>query len=164
VNAHNPHQPTGEPAAADDGVGSQKTLVPQITVITKRDVPSLMSKRISLDADGKLKSDGSECLMVTGTAERASAETASELALIIKSCGSNQAIALGALKEDTTSPVDVTTKKRLGGNPGAIARTSDFIDYQSTARLGHWSILTPRACPTRSRPRSTPQGACGTRS
>ena len=36
---------------------------PQITLITKCDTPPLMSKRISLDADGKLKSDGSKCLI-----------------------------------------------------------------------------------------------------
>src|SRR3954453_979201 len=44
--------------------------VPEITLITKRDTPSLISKRISLDGDGKLKSDGSECLMSSGTATR----------------------------------------------------------------------------------------------
>jgi hypothetical protein len=118
-----------EPLDYADGATEPETA--QITLITKRDVPSLMSKRISLDADGKLKSDGSECLMVTGTAERASTKTAGDLSRIIKSCGSNQAIALGALKENITSPVNVTTKKRLGSNPSAIARTRDFIDYQS---------------------------------
>ena len=73
-----------------------KDTCPQITLIT--DVPALMSKRISLDLDGKLKSDGSECRMIAGTAARAFAETASDLARIIQGCVSNQAIALGALR------------------------------------------------------------------
>src|SRR5882762_219765 len=102
---------------------------PQITLITKRDAPALMSKRISLDADGVLKSDGSECRMVTGTAARAFAGTASALALIVQSCGSNQAIALGALKDDLSTPVNVTTKDRLDKHPGAITRSRSCIDY-----------------------------------
>jgi hypothetical protein len=100
----------------------------QVTLISKRDVSSLMSKRISLTNDGKIRSDGSKCLMVAGTAARAFAGTANELARIIQSCGSHQAIALGALREDLSSPVSVTTKDSLDQNPGAIARARCFID------------------------------------
>ena len=57
MNAHSPNPPTGEPIAADDGDAKDKAPVPQITLITKHGAQSLMSKRISLDADGKLKSD-----------------------------------------------------------------------------------------------------------
>jgi hypothetical protein len=96
VNAQDRNVPSGEPTAAEDVAGNQKTQVPQITLITKRDVPSLMSKRISLTNDGKPHSDGSKCLMVTGTAERAFARTASDLARIVASCRSDQAIALGS--------------------------------------------------------------------
>jgi hypothetical protein len=49
---------SGEPTAADDGIGNRKMHVPQLTLITKRDTPALMSKRICLDGEGKLKSDG----------------------------------------------------------------------------------------------------------
>jgi hypothetical protein len=112
---------------------------PQITLITKRDTPPLMSKRISLDGDGKLKSDGSECRMVTGTALREFAGTASDLAGILQSCGPNQAIALGALREDLSSPVDVISKKRLDQNPGAIARAQGFIDYRPESLA--WALI-----------------------
>jgi hypothetical protein len=112
---------------------------PQITLITKRDTPALMSKRISLDVDSKLRSDGSECRMVNGTATRARAGTASDLAAIIQSCGSNQAIALGSLKEGLSSPVNVTTKKRLSQVPNAIARDRASIDYRSGC-LG-WTLI-----------------------
>jgi hypothetical protein len=115
-----------------DKVGDQDNTneVLQITLITKGDVPPLMSKRISLDGDGKLKSDGSECRMATGTAARAFAGTASDLARIIQSCGSHQAISLGTLREDLSSPVNVTTKARLDQNPVAIARARGFIGYR----------------------------------
>src|SRR6516162_4244388 len=104
MNAYDPYPLSGEPIAADDDVDSYNT-VPQITLVNKRDTPALMSKHISLTNDGKLHSDGSKCLMVTGTAARAFAGTTSELSRII---GSDQAIALGALRKDLSSPVDVT--------------------------------------------------------
>jgi len=102
----------------------------QITLITKRDVPSLMSKRISLTNDGKLHSDGSKCLMVTGTAERAFAGKASDFARIIASCRSDQAIALGALNADLPESVTVTTPNRPDKHPGAITRSRSWIDYR----------------------------------
>ena len=103
---------------------------PQITLITKRDAPALMSKRIGLDEQGKLQSDASECRMVHGTAARAPAATANDLAQIIASCGSDQAIALGALKNELADQVEVTVPKRLERHPGAITRSRKFIDYR----------------------------------
>src|SRR6516162_767309 len=106
------------------------TPVPQVTLIYKRDTPALMSKKIFLDSDGKLKSDGSDCRMITGTAVRAFAGTACHLSRIIAACRSDQAIAMGALKEDLSTPVDVTTKGRLDQYRGAITRSRSFIDYR----------------------------------
>lgn len=104
---------------------------PQITVLTKTDAPTLLSKRISLTLEGKLKSDGSACQMCTGTAIRAFPATAIALARIMAGCGSDQAIALGALKSDIVAPVHVTTKRRVDQSPGSIARARGFIDYQT---------------------------------
>jgi hypothetical protein len=117
-------------ATAEHDIGCAKVPVPQITLIAKRDTPALMSKRISLDGEGKLKSDGSECRMVTGTAARAFAATASALAQIIANCRSNQAIALGALKAELLASVAVTIPSRLDQHPGAITRSRGYIDYQ----------------------------------
>jgi hypothetical protein len=103
---------------------------PQITRITKLDTPALMSKRISIDGEGKLKSDGSECRMITGTAARAFAGTASEFAEIIANCRSNQAIALGALKAEFLESVAVTIPSRIDKLPGAITRSRGYIDYR----------------------------------
>jgi hypothetical protein len=104
-------------------------LVPQITLITKRDAPPLMSKRIFLDGLGKLQSDASGCFMVEGTASRASAATAHEFARIIANCGTEQAIALGTLECELPDQVDVTVPRRLDRRPGAITRSRSFIDY-----------------------------------
>jgi hypothetical protein len=115
----------------DQTADKDKTnVLPQITLITKRDTPRLMSKRIFLDEEQKLHSDASECRMVHGTAARAFAATASELVLIIASCGPDQAIALGRLKDDLPDRVEVTVPSRLDRHPGAITRSRKFIDYR----------------------------------
>jgi hypothetical protein len=159
VNAYNPNPPSGEPIAADDDIDSHNTPDPQVTLINKRDTPALMSKKIFLDSDGKLKSDGSGCRMITGTAARAFAGTASDLSRIIQSCGSDQAIALGSLKENLSPPVDVTTKGRLDQNRGTITRSRGFIDYRPG--IPAWALIDfdTKGMPTASMPRA----ACGTR-
>jgi hypothetical protein len=43
-------------------------ITPQITLIKKCGASPLMSKRIFFDEQGALQSDGSQCLMVQGTA------------------------------------------------------------------------------------------------
>ena len=52
---------------------------PEITLIKKRGPNPVMSKRIFLDEQGKVCSDGSQCLMAQGTATRATTETAADL-------------------------------------------------------------------------------------
>lgn len=52
---------------------------PGITLIKKSGPNPVMSKRIFLDAQGKVCSDGSQCSMALGTATRATAETAGDL-------------------------------------------------------------------------------------
>jgi hypothetical protein len=47
---------------------------PEITLIKKCGPNPVMSKRIFLDAQGKVCSDGSQCLMAQGIATRAAAE------------------------------------------------------------------------------------------
>ena len=120
--------PDPKPITVEHVTGYHKTHVPQITLITKRDAPALMSKRISLDGDGKLKSDGSECRMITGMAAREFAGTASVLGRIIADCRSDQAIALGRLKAELAESVAVTIPNRLDKHPGAITRSRSYID------------------------------------
>jgi hypothetical protein len=111
----------------------------QITLITKSGAHPILSKRIYLDADGSVHSDGSQCLMAEGTATRVSAATATELAEHISACGSNQAIALGALKVGCAGPVPVTAPRKLEANPGAITRSREFIDYRSGESA--WALI-----------------------
>ena len=57
-------------------------------------------------------------------------ETASDLARVIESCRSHQAIALGAVKAEFPESVAVTIPNRLDKYPGAITRSRKFIDYR----------------------------------
>jgi len=142
VNAHDPNRPSGEPTAAEHDAGdatATEPMSPQITLITKRGVSALMSKRISLTNDGKLRSDGSECRMISGTANRALAGTATALSRIIASCRSDQAVALGVLKQELPESVDVTIPNRLGKHPGAITRSRSCIDYRRG--ISAWCLI-----------------------
>jgi hypothetical protein len=112
---------------------------PEITLIKKSGPNPVMSKRIFLDEQGKVCSDGYQCSMAQGTATRAKAETAAELAEHIKVCATDQAIALGALGADLPNPVQITTSANLKDNPGAITRSREFIDYRPGAPA--WALI-----------------------
>jgi hypothetical protein len=112
---------------------------PEVTLIKKSGPNPVISKRIYLGDQGKVCSDGSQCLMAQGTATRAAAETAAVLAEHIMACGTDQAIALGALRTDLPNPVQITTSARLKDNPGAITRSREFINYRSGAPA--WALL-----------------------
>jgi hypothetical protein len=99
----------------------------EITVFSKDGGP--LTKRISLAPDGSVKSDGSACVMSTGTARRMRLDTLQELAVVIASLQSNEALALGALRDDLPDTVRVVPKRKLNGKAGVIARTQDFIDF-----------------------------------
>jgi hypothetical protein len=103
----------------------------EITLITKLGPNPVMTKKIFLDATGTVRSDGSQCLMVQGTASTMPPATASAFAELIESCRSDQAFALGTLRADISTPAAITTKNNLKNNPGAITRSRDYIDYRS---------------------------------
>jgi hypothetical protein len=90
--------------------------------------------------------------MAQGTATRAAAETAAELAQHIITCGTDQAIALGALRADVPNQAQVTTSAKLKDHPGAITRSRDFIDYRLGAPESRGSSPVPSAALTEQRP------------
>jgi hypothetical protein len=102
----------------------------EITVFTKTGGP--LTKRILLDPDGKVISDGSACVMSHGRAERVIVSNLTEAARLIAGQRSNQAITLGMLRPDLPDNVKVTTKDKLNGSAqlGIIARTGDYIVYR----------------------------------
>jgi hypothetical protein len=100
----------------------------EFTVFAKSGGP--LTKRISLAADGSLKSDGSACVMAHGTARRVQITRVSDFARLIERLRPNEAIALGALRTGLADLVQVVTKQKLSGAPNVIARTGADIVYR----------------------------------
>jgi hypothetical protein len=103
----------------------------EITVFTKSGGP--LSKRISLNGDGTVKSDGSACVMMRGRARRAHLAGVHDLAALIERLESNEAIALGRLRPDLADDVSIITKNKLNTVNGhdIIARTGNDIVYRA---------------------------------
>jgi hypothetical protein len=104
----------------------------EITRFKKTDGP--LTKAIRLSSDGALVSDGSACVMPRGTAWRTAYHSLEEFADGIAGLGSDEAIALGTLREDLPGEVGITVKAKLNGVAGfgaAVARTADHIVYRS---------------------------------
>ena len=91
-----------------------------------------LTKRITLTADGKIASDGSTCTMARGRAKRNLIDCVDELAALIEDLTSEQAIALGALRDDLPDEISIVTKAALANGPinGAVARTGDNLVYR----------------------------------
>jgi hypothetical protein len=111
-----------------------KTPQVELTKFTKVGGP--LTKIISLAANGAIKSDGSACVMVRGTAERVKIAGVAELGALIERLHPYQAIALGALRANLPHKVEVAPKEKLVNGvarPHIIARTSANIVYQGSA-------------------------------
>jgi hypothetical protein len=100
----------------------------EITVLEKNGGP--LTKRISLSPDGKVKSDGSACIMAQGSAHRMQVSDVGDLAGLIEHVQSNQALALGMLRPGLPDRVTIVTKRKLASLPDAIARTRNDIIYR----------------------------------
>ena len=100
----------------------------ELTGFTKANGP--LTKRISLAADGTVKSDGSACVMAHGTAQRLRVADVGELAAVMESIRSDQAIALGALRTGLPDKVQIVTKQKLNGQADTIARTGGDIAFR----------------------------------
>jgi hypothetical protein len=109
----------------------------EVTTFTK--TAGALTKRISLAADGTVKSDGSACLMAHGSAQRMRLAGADDLAALIEGTQSNQALALGVLRPGLPDRVTVVTKSKLNGAADVIARTGADIVFRRAEPA--WALL-----------------------
>ncbi len=107
------------------------TATAEVTVFRK--AHGVLTKKISLTADGSVQSDGNECVMSRGEAKRVRIIGVNALATLIKHLQSDQALALGRLRADLPDTVQVVTKSKLNGAapPGIITRTTEYLCYSS---------------------------------
>ena len=91
----------------------------------------ILTKVAKVDASGKIKIDGSQCRMSNGAAYRLPVPSVHVLASTINSLGSNEAIAIGTLKDGVSDGSRVVTKRNLPEpmQAGVIARTKDFVIF-----------------------------------
>lgn len=102
----------------------------EVTVFAKLGGP--LTKEISLGLNGTIKSDGSACVMSRGVARRVRFSLMQELADLIGEMDNDEALALGALRDDLAAKVDVVAKAKLNGAGGAgiITRSQEYIVYR----------------------------------
>src|SRR5690348_1985185 len=95
-----------------------------------------LSKRIFLDQNGTAVSDGSACSMACGQANReviqatTATETIEQLAKCINRMSSEDALALGVLKDDLPNAVEITVQGREDPAIGLVPRSQDFLVYR----------------------------------
>jgi hypothetical protein len=90
---------------------SETTQNVQITVFRKRQ--GVLSKRISLNKEGGVESDGSECRMAEGSAHRVKLKSVNELADLIEQMPPDEALALGQLRPELHDKVRVILARDL---------------------------------------------------
>jgi hypothetical protein len=95
-----------------------------------------LTKRIFINDEGRMVSDGSACTMSIGTANRARFRSLPDVAGFISRMPATDAIALGRLRSDLEGSLHLTTQGKLASlnghaTPNMIARTAEFIGYQS---------------------------------
>src|SRR5690349_19548835 len=101
----------------------------EITFFEKDHGP--LSKRIFLSPDGKIVSDGAACVMASGAAQRLTLEGVDDLAKLIETMQSHEALALGRLRDGLPDAVEIVPKSRVNGGatPHVIARTAQDVVY-----------------------------------
>jgi len=101
----------------------------EVTVLRKD--RGILSKRISLTADGEVVSDGSACARGPGRARRRRVAGLAELAELIGGMKPIECLCLCPLRADLGDDVVIATVEELANNPHAVARTAENLGYRA---------------------------------
>ena len=119
---------TANPEQADGSAGIELTKF----VKTDGTKSAVLTKIAYVDkTTGEIRIDSSQCRMSYGRAHRLPVPNVHALAEAINSLGSNEAIAIGTLKEGVADGARVVIKRDLPETETAdrIARTKDFVVF-----------------------------------
>jgi hypothetical protein len=105
----------------------------EATLLRKSGGP--LTKEIRLDEQGRLCSDGSACVMTAGQAKRWLFAKMGEVAEQIEAFGRADALTLGMLAPELPDRVEITTRRRMNGAAGVIARTLDHFIFRAAPTL-----------------------------
>jgi len=103
----------------------------ELTKFTK--AKGSLSKRITLNPDGTIKSDGGMCAMAAGRAERVHVDGLVGLAPLIVGLKFNEALCLGALRRDLPDVVPINAKGKIDDGtavPGAVSRSKENLVFE----------------------------------
>ena len=105
------------------------------TVITKE--TGILTKQLSLDENGKLVKDASQCRMSSGTAiqRESSIEEFAEYLKEIRNNGINNIALVHGVNGNGTSKI--TSKKLFNNQPLTITRSKDYFHYPD----GNWIAM-----------------------
>src|SRR6476469_6658286 len=103
----------------------------ELALIEKTGGP--LTKRISIDSVGTIKSDGSACIMLDGTASRLRLADVGALADAINAFRPCHALTLGRLRTGLPDKIRLLTKNKLNDNDATnvVARTADSFIYEA---------------------------------
>jgi hypothetical protein len=112
-----------------------------INFTTFKNARGVLTKKIHLNKDGRLVKDANQCRMVSGTATVVDAgdKPFACLADHINRLESDKAICLGRIldaeigKNGVSRAFEVTTRAKLNGAAGVIARDQDHVGYEPSA-------------------------------
>jgi hypothetical protein len=144
-----------------------QTKVVTFRVVVFRKGSGILCKKISLNPDNTVKSDGSACSMSVGTAELQT-HNQQTFADLIGNLDYHEAIALGAFREGIPDQVKVETKRSAartkfpGGRPDdLIVRSADYIQYLPGQPALLLIDVDTKAMPKVVRDKSAPRAAFG---
>jgi hypothetical protein len=93
-----------------------------------------LTKKINLNPDGTINSDGNACAMGAGRAKRVHVDGLDGLAALIEGLKFNEAIALGVLRRDLPDVVPINAKGKIEDGtaaPGAVARSKENLVFEA---------------------------------
>jgi hypothetical protein len=108
----------------------------EITVVEKSG--GILSKSISLRADGTINADGSACVMSRGSAHRAKVADVHAFAALIEGLKPYQAITLGALRDDLLIGSGSSPRTSSTASPSRTSSPAQAT-ISSTGRAGRRS-------------------------
>src|SRR5690242_16224043 len=129
VSARAAYREVQAPSCRRAGMTGAATI--ELALIEKSGGP--LTKAISLDSAGAIKSDGAACVMLHGIASRLRLTDIGALADTINQLGSRHALTLGKLRLGLPDTIRVLTKRKINDNSttNVVARTVDNFIYEA---------------------------------
>jgi hypothetical protein len=127
------HNDTAADSQTSDETAWSGIEITRITKLSPEGQPAVISKKITLQPDNTLLTDGSLCQLQFGFAKRIPIADENALRALIGGLQSNQAITLGRLRSELGPEVRIASKAILDevrkSYPDVFSRSNDYIEF-----------------------------------